>query len=180
MIRHAHIEDAFRIAEIQIGCWRTAYNGLIPDAYLQGLDVDKRERTWRGFVGDASSPVLVSQIDKEITGFCHIAPSRDRDASATAEIIAIYVDPRHWGKGFGRNLFASALSFARQQQFHHLSLWTLAGNDPARGFYESLGFQLDGATKCERTPAFTLDQVRYRLPVKPSDEAGQGGSPRVI
>ncbi len=172
MIRNATIEDAFRIAEIQVSSWKVAYRDIIPESYLQGLRAEQRERTWRRFVDDDHSPLLVTHCDGEITGFCHISPSRDSDTHNAAEIIAIYIDPLHWRKGMGRALCSSALSFAYDHGFSLVTLWTLSKNHSAQHFYEALGFQADGASKSEAMAGFVLDEVRYRFRISQSDAAG--------
>lgn len=162
MVRTATIEDAFRIAEIQVSAWRAAYRDFIPAAYLEGLRAEERERTWRRFVGDPDSRLLVAAEGDKLTGFCHVSSSRDPDARITAEIIAIYVDPPHWGKGIGKALCRSAFEFAQARGFVSVTLWTLVQNRPAQCFYEALGFRPDGATKTETLPGFVLQECRYR------------------
>lgn len=166
MIRIATVEDSFRIAEIQVAAWRSAYRDMIPESYLQEMSVGQRDRTWRRLVDDARSPIFVTHDEDEITGFCHLSASRDSDTQNAAEIIAIYIDPRHWRKGLGRALCATALSFACAQGFHLVTLWTLSKNHSAQRFYKALGFQPDGASKSEAMPGFTLDEIRYSLPIK--------------
>ena len=38
MIRQAEVADGPRIAQIHIAAWQEAYEGLLPDDYLSGLD----------------------------------------------------------------------------------------------------------------------------------------------
>src|SRR5262249_46004070 len=42
---------------------------------------------------------------------------------ATAEIWAIYIEPGHWGKGFGRALCDVAEQELRRQGFRAVTLW---------------------------------------------------------
>ena len=43
----AQLGDADRIGAIQVRAWRAAYRGVMPDAYLDELDVDDRAAYWR-------------------------------------------------------------------------------------------------------------------------------------
>jgi len=45
-IRPATAADAPAIAHIHVASWREAYAGIVPTAYLEGLDVDAREQWW--------------------------------------------------------------------------------------------------------------------------------------
>jgi GNAT superfamily N-acetyltransferase len=139
MIRIATPEDAERIAEIQVESWRAAYRGILPGEYLDGLDVSKRTQLWKKFSGDMQAPLLVAEESDQIIGFCHLIRSRDPDAERAAEIAAIYLDPMHWRKGYGRKLCSTALSFSADQGFERVTLWVLEDNSPARRFYETMG-----------------------------------------
>jgi hypothetical protein len=41
-LRRATPEDAAALAAVEVSCWRAAYRGLIPDAYLDGLSEAKK------------------------------------------------------------------------------------------------------------------------------------------
>lgn len=165
VIRNSTIDDASRIAEIQVDSWRAAYQGLIPDSYLQRLRAEQRVQTWRRFVGDPDSPLLVATQGDEVIGFCHVSPSRNGDSQNAPEIVAIYVDPSCWRKGVGQALCQSALSFAQERGFGIVTLWTLSGNHAAQRFYEAMGFHSDGVSKIETMPGFQMDEVRYSIDV---------------
>jgi GNAT superfamily N-acetyltransferase len=136
------------------------------------MSVEQRERIWRRFAGDPNAPLLVSIHENRISGFCHVSPSRDSDTHNAAEIIALYIDPRHWRKGIGHALCGSALAFARDRGFSLVTLWTLSTNYSAQRFYEFLGFHPDGASKREDMLGFTLDEVRYSFRIKQGEQVG--------
>jgi RimJ/RimL family protein N-acetyltransferase len=161
MIRIAKSEDAERIAEIHVESWRAAYRGILPGEYLDGLDVSGRTQLWRKFSGNAQEPLFVVEECDQIIGFCHLVRSRDADAERAAEIAAIYLDPIHWRKGYGKELCSAALSFSAKQGFERVTLWVLEENSTARRFYETIGFTADGATKTEEGPGFSMNEVRY-------------------
>lgn len=162
-IAHATPDDCSHIADIQVRGWRAAYRGIIPDDFLDKLDVEKRIAVWKRFVQEETGTLLVSKLAGVVTGFCHLIPSRDADADGTAEIAAIYVDPDHWRSGHGKPLFRAALELAIAQEFRELTLWVIAENSRGRAFYETMGMAIDGATKTEERPGFRLEEVRYRV-----------------
>jgi ribosomal protein S18 acetylase RimI-like enzyme len=150
-VRHAAEADAAAIAGIHVRGWRAAYRGLLPDALLDGLSIDRRERGWRGLIaaGRGSSVTLVGEVGSEVAGFCSVvAPTRDPDAAPwTAEIAAIYVEPAHWRGGVGGALLERALGDLALAGWRRATLWVLALNDPAVAFYRRYGFAPDGAVK---------------------------------
>ena len=40
MIRLATLEDARKIAEIQVASWQVAYRGILPDEFLDQMNVE--------------------------------------------------------------------------------------------------------------------------------------------
>lgn len=93
-------------------------------------------------------------------------PTRDKDSDpkTTAEIAAIYVDPKHWRKGAGQALCRFTLEMAKRENYTAITLWCLDSNVAARSFYEKVGFHLDGATKVDQSfKNHELHEVRFRI-----------------
>ena len=107
---------------------------------------------------------FVATVNDDVAAFCCFGPSRDEDASeSVGEIYCMYVHPAAWRQGIGRQLCEAALEDARERGFLEISLWVLDSNANARRFYESQGFQQDGATRSDdRLCDATLPEVRYR------------------
>ena len=106
-------------------------------------------------------------------GFCSvIRPARD--ASAGAELAALYVTPARWRQGVGRALVKTALS--RDEE---VTLWVFAQNGRARSFYATLGFVDDDAQAVD--PGTGVPEVRMRRPARrPRDQPGGEGDKSVV
>jgi GNAT superfamily N-acetyltransferase len=165
-IRSAGISDAAGIAAVHVDSWRGAYRGLLPDSVLDGLDVERRTAGWTSLLAGPAprSAVLVAENSAGgVTGFVHVAPTRDDDGGdGTGEITSIYARPSAWGTGTGRVLMAAAVAAARAAGFTALTLWVLRDNDRARRFYEVAGWTADGATKDDVVAGTPVTEVRYR------------------
>ena len=160
-VRHAIAADVPRIAEIQVLAWQSAYRGIVADSFLDGLKAEDSHKLWSSFAGRDEAPLFVFEHEAQVTGFCHVMPSRDADSNGVAEIVAIYIDPKHWRRGWGRALVAEAIAFACSRNFSGLTLWVLEKNMRGRAFYDRCGFQPDGAIKHETLGGITLTEVRY-------------------
>ena len=158
----ACLADGKRIADIQVAGWQAGYRGILPDSYLDRLNPEARVPVWERFIRDEEGILFVARSGPDLSGFCHLIPSRDEDGECAAEIAAIYVDPRHWRKGCGRQLIEAALASATEQGFSSLTLWVLTENSRGRGFYEAMGMQPDGVLKTEERPDCILHEMRYR------------------
>ena len=162
-VRRATLTDATAIAEVHVASFKAAHRGLVP---LADVTVERREAGWRDVLArtQADGFVLVAERDDRVAGFCHLAtPSRDADRGAgTAELTAIYVDPRQWRSGLGGALMRSAID-ELTGRWRELTLWVLAPNHRARSFYAAFDFVADAAEKTHGPSG--RREVRLRAPL---------------
>ncbi|MGW4870787.1 N-acetyltransferase family protein [Streptomyces chartreusis] len=162
--------DCDRVAEIRIGGWRSAYRGLIPQSYLDALDVARDAERRRGYFaqGDASVLDLVAERDGEIVGWACHGPYRDGEArTEDVELYAIYVDPGRYGTGIGHALLQESVRRCTAAGHPRMLLWVLKGNARARRFYERAGFHADGAEEPFEVDGVEVPEVRYARELTP-------------
>ena len=117
---------------------------------------------FRDHLEDPELTLLVAEEESEMAGFTVCGTSRDDHAGAsTGEIRTLFVSPRYWRSGVGRELMDSAIADLRRRGYLSCTVWSFAANERANAFYEAAGFARDGA---ERTEAVWADllEVRYR------------------
>ncbi|MGW6644708.1 N-acetyltransferase family protein [Streptomyces iakyrus] len=157
--------DCDRVAEIRVGGWRSAYRGLIPQSYLDGLSVEEDAERRRAFLsqGDGSVVNLVAEdAGGELVGWACHGPYREGEVrTEDAELYAIYVHPRHVGQGAGRALLTESVARCSAAGHGRLLLWVLKENDRARRFYERAGFRADGAEEPFEVDGVAVVEVRY-------------------
>ena len=168
-IRRALADDALGVAGVHVRSWQAAYRGLLPDLYLDQLDVERRRVGWTQTIAETDWPrsgtLVAAEANANIVGLAHVGPARDDDVDpvVVGELAAIYASPDVWGSGVGRRLMAAAVNVLRDAGFAQAILWVLEGNDRAQRFYEIGGWQLDGAAKDIVIADMPLAEVRYRL-----------------
>jgi ribosomal protein S18 acetylase RimI-like enzyme len=179
-IRRAIPDDANALAKVLIDSWRLAYRGLVPDAYLEGLDYGVRCGRFREALAAGAEETYVVEEADELLGFLTLGVSRDSDVdqATTGEIWGIYLAPQHWRKGVGRRLCQNAEQMLASRHFKQAILWVFEGNDSARRFYEAMGFKVDGASKT-LNPGAPLKAIRYRkqLPLAEPNGAANAAPP---
>lgn len=134
-------------------CWLEGYVGIVPDDVLQGLRLEDRQAAWQRLLTEAAHPtsVLVDGDDRPI--------ALVRVEGNT--IVAVYVDPDHWGRGLGHQLVHEGERLLRDAGVVDADLWALVGNDRAVALYESEGWTLDGTTEWQDHPfGFQLHEQR--------------------
>lgn len=158
------LADCDRVAEIRIGGWQTAYRGLMPQPYLDALNVaeDAERRRERLRQADGSVLNLVAEWDGQVVGWAAHGPYRDGEVrTADAELYAIYVDAGRFGGGIGHALLTESVRRCRAAGHPRMYLWVLKGNTRARAFYERAGFRADGAEEPFDVDGVAVPEVRY-------------------
>jgi ribosomal protein S18 acetylase RimI-like enzyme len=166
-IRPARMEDVPQIAVVHVRSWQAAYRGLLPQAYLDGLDPGQRIGQWERVLSAADwsdGGTLVADAGGRLSGFVSYGQARDDDADSrrAGEIYAVYLMPAAWDEGVGRQLLTAALDRLGEAGFDQVILWVLDSNARARRFYEAGGWHADGAAKQDDSSGVPMTEVRYR------------------
>lgn len=159
-IRKAVLSDAGDTANILMRSWEAAYAGIIPDETIREKNAARPAMWQKELSGEHHNYIALSN-DIPV-GLVRFHQSRDADLPNAGEIIAIYLHPDHWGKGYGRELMAFSLETLKRNGFDIIVLWVLEENARARRFYEGCGFSFDG-TKKEVVIGKPISEVRYRI-----------------
>jgi GNAT superfamily N-acetyltransferase len=151
-VRDATPEDADAIALVHTNSWRVGYAGIVPDGFLDAMDVEAWANRHRNTLRSPPrrTQTFVAQSSGVVIGFARTGAYRNPDGSAdrdAGEVNAIYVDPAHWSTGAGAALMSASINGLTGEGFLEIRLWTLEANARARGFYERWGFVLDGQTE---------------------------------
>ena len=116
-----------------------------------GLD-DAEIRRWMSDDVVGRTDTWVAELDGTVVGLMVLDGDR-----AGGWIEHLYLDPAWIGRGLGEQF----VTIARSRHPAGVQLWTFQANEPARRFYERLGFRAveltDGAGNTERAP-----DVRYQ------------------
>ncbi len=165
-VRPAEAGDLAAVAAVHVASWRAAYVGLIPQDFLDGLDVELRRRRWEEIRAGDTAPTAMLVLEDDagtVIGFIHYGPTRDDggDPATTGAVNALYLLERSWGVGGGRVLLGAAEDDLRRAGFRHATLWVLVGNERAYRFYERQLWRRDGATNKHDWGPFVADELRY-------------------
>ncbi len=138
-------------------------SGHVPDDYLAAQQADQRYARWKHDIDapDDTMAVFVAEEaetgegSRRLLGFCSVCPQKDMAPGddlldPNGELHTIYVDVMFKGAGIGRRLIERGEDQLRDMGFQRAIVWMLAGNLAARGFYERMGWQVDGTTALVR------------------------------
>ena len=161
--RQAKVSDAEGIAKVHVRTWQSTYTGMIPDSFLQNLNMEHKAKNWIGNLESSTlrSRTIVAEIDGEIVGFIAVGPSREIEDANQGEVYAIYVNSKDQNQGLGSKLMHQGLSFLKDEKFVGTILWVLDKNSRTREWYESLGWKSREKSKIDKRVDFELVEIQY-------------------
>ncbi len=173
LIRRATPADAPGIASVHLAAWRTAYSGILPEAYLLGLSMQEAESVHQRNLEeslDSDRSIWVFERAGHIEGYAATRPCSNPNTDACVgaevddhgaiELQALYVLPSLWGKGIGSRLMTHALTASGKNA--HAVLWVMERNDRSRRFYERKGWITDGRERTRMEQGIAFRELRYR------------------
>lgn len=174
-VRPAEVDDADAMGGVHVRAWQAAYRGVMPQAFLDGLDPAARADYWRAALAGPPLPGerLVLLAGEEVVGLAGCGPVREDppegpvredspDVVGLGELYAINLDPQWWGTGGGTVLLDACVDHLRAAGHREAVLWVAAANERARAFYAARGWAPDGAAKADTFGGAVVDEVRYR------------------
>ncbi len=142
--RKANVEDAPAIAKVHVESWRKSFAGIVPQEFLDNLNVEKRDGAFRERFGEANYKMFVAETASDgIVGFADFGKSREKDFAFEAELYAIYLLSEFQGKGIGENLFRLCQQEMFADEINSMYLMALKVS-PYKSFYEKMGGEIVG------------------------------------
>jgi ribosomal protein S18 acetylase RimI-like enzyme len=138
-LRDATLADAEAIAALHAASWRSAYRGIMPDAYLDGDCVSERRGYWIARLADPTpgGHVLLAQDSEALLGFVAVWP--DPGFTFDAYLDNLHVSPVSRGRGIGRQLLGAVARRLANEGRRSVCLWVFDANRRAFDFYRALG-----------------------------------------
>lgn len=137
-IRKAQVEDAAQIATVQVASWKSTYKDIVPDDFLNSMDVSARTLSWQEQISDPEVLIFVAEDEEGVFGFIAGGKLREPYQDYDAELYAIYLLSNKQRQGAGRRLTQALITTLVARGFKSLLVWVLEQN-PAVSFYRKLG-----------------------------------------
>lgn len=165
MFRVACASDHLRVAELHAASWRSAYRGMLSDAYLDGDILAERGRLWEHRLAQPSERqyILLAEENDNLVGF--VCVLLDAEPAWGAYLDNLHVRPGLTGRGLGRRLLGQAGHWVAQvEPTWPLHLLVIERNTAARRFYERHGGALVETLVKSLPDGSTPHVVRYQWP----------------
>ena len=151
-IRPGTIHDVPEIAQVYAKSWKTTYEGLVPDLFVKGMNLDAALRIF----ADSLQPNhfsyflhVVETPEGKLIGFADGGKERSHPEEGIGELYAIYLLKEFQGQGIGKKLFKAAAESLVQAGMNSMVVWVME-KSPYKKFYEAmLGHWEPGVKKLE-------------------------------
>lgn len=146
-LRRATVADAEAIAQVRIESWRVTYRGMIPDSYLDGMQLADSVQHWRSILEVLPEKadrlcVFVAESEGQLIGFASGMLLPETKLGMQAELSAIYLRPAWQGCGIGRRMLQKVARTLQSLGAESLLVWVISANLAARKFYAEMGAAL--------------------------------------
>ena len=142
IIRLAKLEEAKKIAEINMETWKTSFCGYVSDEVLDTRNITEdfiKNRLFNIYKNN----VFVAEVDGEVVGYS----SFKKNTETEAEISTIYILPKYQKLGIGGILLKEVLKNLKELNFKKVVIWTMKNFEQSNNFYKKYGGVLTGNTK---------------------------------
>ncbi|MFA6739361.1 MAG: GNAT family N-acetyltransferase [Bacilli bacterium] len=146
-MRYAKAYDIDTLASLHVRTFRSAYQGILPDSYLEKITFKSRKAAFSKLILELHIPQAIFFYKDEAIGFAVFGPCRDEDLPGYGQIQGIYIVPEYQRLGFGSLFFQWCLRELKKQGFTKICIWVFATNHRAIAFYQSQKFEFDGVAK---------------------------------
>lgn len=137
VIRKANDSDIEMIANLYIGNWKKTYIGVLPNEFLNSLEVSDGIQKWQEYLGKERCMIFVAYEDEKFLGFS--ACKEDDEIEHCLYLDSLHVSEASRGKGIGTKLLNTVGHYAYSQGYKCMSICIVKGNSNAKDLYEKLG-----------------------------------------
>ncbi len=146
IIRNATVSDAEWIASVQIRSWKETYHAIIPQKYLNSLEINKKKKVWSELLSKPWTMTLIAEY-WELVGFINYWVSREK-TNYDWEVYSLYIREEYKWKWIWKELFLWARKDMVWRGFKSFYVWVLDKN-PSKWFYEKMGGRVIGEKDVE-------------------------------
>ena len=146
-------------AQVQSCTWHELNQGHIPQEIVDAITPEFALKLTRKAAHNHNQVTLIALNDDQVIGFTELlrTPRPPIDRPGAAELASLYVLSDHHHSGIGRMLVEAG---KRAIGNDRLTLWVMAFNTNAQGFYRHIGFHETGHTQTEDMGS-ELEMINY-------------------
>ena len=162
MIREATVNDAARIAEIEVTSSRYAYRKCVSEECLyRDMSVENRIPVYQRWISEKRFALYVYEEPSTgvVKAMMGLGMCEDEDKTNAFELHFIYVDPGFVREGIGSKLLEFFENAGKEKGCSEYVIWVLEDNGMGISFYEKNNYRPDGKEKIFKR--WNKREIRY-------------------
>ena len=136
-VKMAQIKDVPQISLVLAESWKSAYQGIVDDDYLDSLKTDHwAEFLTNGLSGDTIFSIVLLD-NQDIVGASILSKS---EKQGDVHLVSLYLLPDKIGRGYGHKFYCEIENAIKSRGYVTCVLDVLTNNKKAISFYKAHGF----------------------------------------
>jgi GNAT superfamily N-acetyltransferase len=163
-IRPGTERDIATISRVYVESWKTTYEGLAPDAFVKGMNIEGASAVFRDSLNSTGHSYFLHAAESSegrIIGFADGGKERSHPEKGIGEIYGIYLLKEFQGRGIGGKLFRACVQSFIGSGVDSMLVWVME-KSPYRKFYERMEGKLEAGTKQLEVAGEKIALVSYR------------------
>jgi GNAT superfamily N-acetyltransferase len=165
-LRPATADDVGRMVAVTVEGFET-YRAFAPEGWTPPSADEEHERL-TALLGQDQVWYLIAEHDGDLAGHVGFLPADQLSFARVNDprlvhLRQLFVARAHWGTGLAARLHGAAVDEARARGFRSMRLFTPAGQERARRFYEREGWAQTLAPFYDGRIGFEIVEYRYTL-----------------
>jgi ribosomal protein S18 acetylase RimI-like enzyme len=153
-VRKARLSDFQGIALIHVNSWKSAFEGLMPERYIDSYTLEDRKSEWLNALDSGSESVIIAEDNNKLVGFLSY-----RENENFLYLSKLYLCPSIYGRGVGDLLMKQMENEAQAACINLIRLYVLDNNKSAIKFYSKQGFEFGDGFESEVFEGETIIDV---------------------
>ena len=125
------------VAELYVSSWRNTYKGILPDWYLDNMNVDKCIVRFNEYVKKKDQGIIMAMEENRLLGFSAYMPCEKIEGSILLEML--HVKREEQSKGVGKDLIYRTWDKVNKLGYKRMSISFMKKNTRAGNIYKHLG-----------------------------------------
>ena len=126
-----------QVASIYINSWRVNYVGILPDWYLDKMNLNSCVKRFNSYVTEKNQGIIIAVEGDKALGFSAYMPCDKIENSLLLEML--HIEPFYQNKGIGKALINETWNKAMELGFSKMSISFMKKNKRAGEIYKHLG-----------------------------------------
>lgn len=134
-VKKINIEDIKELSNLEYNIWRSTYRGILPDEYLDNLDINHIQEKFKNKLYDSSVETYLINSDMSSIGYFSLKYNNN-----ILEVSKLYILKNYQNIGVGSFVAEYIKAKAIEHRIDIVESWVIENNYISENFHKKMGF----------------------------------------